>query len=56
MNKEYNFLAHEKINNGTAHQITQHIRTGLMSSPFETLLFTVATSYMLGTLCDLSHY
>jgi len=32
------------------HQITQHIRYGLMPLPFGTLLPTVATSYMLETL------
>jgi hypothetical protein len=39
-----------KTENGTAHQITQHIRCGLTPLPFGTLLPSVATSYMLGTL------
>ena len=44
MNEEYNFLAHKNIKNGTAHQITQHIRYGLKPSPFGTSLPSVATS------------
>jgi hypothetical protein len=35
------------------HQITQDIRCGLTPLPFETLLPSVATSYMLGTLADI---
>jgi hypothetical protein len=41
------FLAHSKTENGTAHQITQHIRYGLTPLPFRTLLPSVATSYIL---------
>jgi len=43
------FIAHNKIENGTAHKITQHIRYGY-ALPFGTLLPSVATSYMLRTL------
>jgi len=32
-------------------QITQHIPFGLTALPFGTVLPSVATSYMLGTLC-----
>jgi len=37
----------------TARHITQHIRYGLTPSPFGTLLPSVVTSYMLGTLCEI---
>jgi len=40
------FLAHNKIENGTAHRITQHIRYGLTPLPFGTLLPSVATSHI----------
>lgn len=39
--------------NGTAHQITQHIRYGLTPLPLRTLLPSVATSYMLETLYEM---
>jgi len=47
------FLAHNKTENGTAHQITQHIRYGLTPLPFRTLLPSVATSYILRTLYEI---
>ncbi len=34
---------------GAAHRLTQHVRFGYVS-PFETLLPSIATSYMLDTL------
>ena len=46
------FLAHDKIENDTAHRITQHIRYGY-ALPFGTLLPSVATSYMLKTLYEI---
>jgi len=48
------FLAYNKAENGTAHQITQHIRCGLTPLPFGTL--PSATSYMLGMLYAISPY
>ncbi|MBI5049685.1 MAG: hypothetical protein HZC11_02120 [Nitrospirae bacterium] len=39
----------EKIIGNLQQQITQHIRFGLLPSPFGTLLPLVATSYMMGT-------
>ena len=36
-------------------QITHHIRYGLTPLPFGTLLPSVATSYMLGTLGDIDY-
>jgi len=36
------------------HQTTQHIRYGLTPLPFGTLLPSVATSYMLGTLGEMA--
>ena len=36
--------------------ITQHIRYGLTPLPFGTLLPSVATSYMLGTLSPIADY
>jgi hypothetical protein len=45
------FLGHNKIENGTAHQITQHIRYGY-ALPFGTL--PTATSYMLRTLYEIA--
>lgn len=44
------FLAHNKTENGTAHQITQHIRYGY-ALPSGTL--PTATSYMLETLYEM---
>ena len=38
---------------GTVHRITQHIRYGLVPLPFGTLLPSVATSHMLGTLSEI---
>lgn len=47
---EDSFLTYNRPENGTAHQITQHIRCGFTPLPFGTLLPMVATSYMLRTL------
>lgn len=52
---EDRFLTHNKTENGTAHQITQHIRYGLTPLPFGTLLSSIATSYMLRTLCEMTN-
>ncbi len=49
-------LAHNKIENGTAHQVTQHIRFGLTPLSFGTLLPSVATSYMLRTFPEFFKY
>jgi|GEM_PF-3300373 len=49
-------LAHNKIENGTAHQVTQHIRFGLTPLSFGTLLPSVATSYMLRTFSEFFKY
>jgi hypothetical protein len=37
-NQQINITAHNNTENGTAHQITQHIRFGLTPLPFGTLL------------------
>jgi len=50
---ENGFLAHNKIENGTAHQITQHIRYGLTPLPFGTFAYR-RTSYMLKTLSEIT--